>query len=130
LVCDNELPDAPIIYATDSFEELTGYSGSEIKGRNCRFLQNPPASAAVLMEDPEIVLRFQKYNEPLLSELRHRIAKGEEGQVKIVNYRKDGRPFFNILTVIPITFKDMDGSERKLIVGFQVDEKDIKGFLG
>jgi hypothetical protein len=82
------------------------------------------------MEDPEIVLKCQKYNEPLLSELRHRIAKGEEGQVKIVNYRKDGRPFLNILTVIPITFKDMDGSERKYIVGFQVDEKDVKGFVG
>ncbi|PFH56403.1 hypothetical protein XA68_16553 [Ophiocordyceps unilateralis] len=39
VVCDLDLPDAPIIYASDSFCDMTGYSKAEIIGRNCRFLQ-------------------------------------------------------------------------------------------
>ena len=32
-------PDNPIVYASPSFFELTGYSPAEVLGRNCRFLQ-------------------------------------------------------------------------------------------
>ncbi len=39
LICDNTLPDQPIIYANDTFEGMTLYSKEEILGRNCRFLQ-------------------------------------------------------------------------------------------
>ena len=31
--------DCPIVYASDGFYELTGYSAAETIGRNCRFLQ-------------------------------------------------------------------------------------------
>ena len=31
----------PIIYSNPGFEELTGYSDSEVIGKNCRFLQGP-----------------------------------------------------------------------------------------
>jgi PAS domain-containing protein len=39
IVTDPDLDDHPIVYASDAFCELTGYSRSEIQGRNCRFLQ-------------------------------------------------------------------------------------------
>ena len=39
--------DLPIIYASPSFFDCTGYMPAEVLGRNCRFLQvNPPAGAA------------------------------------------------------------------------------------
>jgi hypothetical protein len=36
---DPTLPDCPIVFASDSFLELTGYAREEVLGRNCRFLQ-------------------------------------------------------------------------------------------
>lgn len=42
VLCDLFLPDAPVVYASDTFLAVTGYSRDEILGRNCRFLQSPP----------------------------------------------------------------------------------------
>ena len=36
---DPDQEDNPIVYANEVFELITGYSNSEIIGRNCRFLQ-------------------------------------------------------------------------------------------
>merc|ERR1712093_347760 len=46
-----------------------------------------------------------------------KIDAGLEARVHFTNYRKDGSPFTNILTLIPITW---DG--RNYIVGFQADK--------
>jgi PAS domain-containing protein len=32
--------DHPIVYASPTFQRLTGYDASEIMGKNCRFLQS------------------------------------------------------------------------------------------
>ena len=39
VIADATRKDYPIIYCPDSFCELTGYSASEVIGKNCRFLQ-------------------------------------------------------------------------------------------
>lgn len=39
VVTDPSLPDNPIVYASQGFLNLTGYSLDQILGRNCRFLQ-------------------------------------------------------------------------------------------
>ena len=44
VISDPHLPDCPIVFASDAFMELTGYSREEILGRNCRFLQVHPSS--------------------------------------------------------------------------------------
>ncbi|KAL6623706.1 hypothetical protein ACP70R_033585 [Stipagrostis hirtigluma subsp. patula] len=41
VITDPRLPDNPIIFASDSFLQLTEYSREEILGRNCRFFQGP-----------------------------------------------------------------------------------------
>uniref|UniRef100_A0A0A9DM67 Phot1 n=1 Tax=Arundo donax TaxID=35708 RepID=A0A0A9DM67_ARUDO len=41
VIIDPRLPDNPIIFASDSFLQLTEYSREEILGKNCRFLQGP-----------------------------------------------------------------------------------------
>ena len=39
VVSDPNLPDCPIVFASDAFLDMTGYSRFEVLGRNCRFLQ-------------------------------------------------------------------------------------------
>ncbi|KAJ3310900.1 blue light receptor, partial [Blyttiomyces sp. JEL0837] len=41
IVVDAQVEDQPIVYASESFEKLTGYRNDEILGVNCRFLQSP-----------------------------------------------------------------------------------------
>lgn len=46
----SHLPDMPIIYASDAFISLTGYSREEILGCNCSVLNGPNTSLEVLEE--------------------------------------------------------------------------------
>ena len=39
VITDPDLTDNPIVFASESFCNLTGYQKDEIEGRNCRFLQ-------------------------------------------------------------------------------------------
>ncbi|PVH74972.1 hypothetical protein DL98DRAFT_467153 [Cadophora sp. DSE1049] len=111
VLCDSESPDHPIVYCSEAFERLTGYSSSEILGHNCRFLQHPPQA------QPSADRKVEEANEMARREVREKIDAGQEARVHFVNYRKDGSPFTNILTLIPITWEG-----RNYIVGFQADE--------
>jgi len=84
LVTDPNLPDNPITYANPAFEWMTGYSAEEVIGRNCRFLQG---------EDRE---------QPAVQELREAIREGRYLTVVLRNYKKDGTPFWNELSVSPV----------------------------
>lgn len=53
-----------------------------------------------------------------VAKIRDAIKKGEGVSVRLLNYRKDGTPFWNLLTVTPI--KTPDGKVSKF-VGVQVD---------
>jgi PAS domain-containing protein len=49
VITDPRIPDNPIIFASDSFLELTEYTREEILGRNCRSgVQNPLAHIFLL----------------------------------------------------------------------------------
>ena len=52
-VTDPQMPDNPIVYASDTFIELTGYDRAQVLGRNCRFLQGPDT-------DPDAVAKIRK----------------------------------------------------------------------
>lgn len=52
-----------------------------------------------------------------VAKLRDAIKKGEPISVRLLNYRKDGTPFWNLLTMTPI--KTPDGKVSKF-VGVQV----------
>jgi PAS domain-containing protein len=41
VISDPSLPDTPIVFASDDFLALTGYTREEVLGCNCRFLQGP-----------------------------------------------------------------------------------------
>ena len=77
VVTDPSLPDNPIVYASQGFLNLTGYSLDQILGRNCRFLQGPET-------DPKATER-----------IRHAIEQGNDLSVCLLNYRVDGTTFWN-----------------------------------
>jgi PAS domain S-box-containing protein len=83
-ISDVSLPDNPIIYANLGFERLTGYSIDETVGRNCRFLQGADTDTTTV------------------DILRKGIQDGKDTTVEILNYRKDGEPFWNRLSVNPV----------------------------
>ena len=111
VVCDIEKHDLPIVYCSDMFERLTGYSRHEILGRNCRFLQAPDGKVQSGMK--------RKYcDDKSVLYLKNQISQRTEAQLSLINYRKGGQPFMNLLTMIPITWET---NELKYFVGFQVD---------
>lgn len=112
VVCNVLLADCPIVYVSEVFERMTGYTKNEILGRNCRFLQSPVGrvEAGAYREFVDNTAVFY---------LSNRIAARREAQRSLINYRKGGQPFTNLLTMIPITGED--DKETKYYVGFQVD---------
>ncbi|SEP45776.1 PAS domain S-box-containing protein [Methylobacterium sp. ap11] len=84
VMTDPGRPDNPIVFANPAFCRVTGYEEHEVMGRNCRFLQGPDT-------DPAAIAR-----------VRQAVAQGEPVQVDILNYRKDGRPFWNAMTLTPV----------------------------
>lgn len=74
----------PMIYVNDAFYTLTGYLPEEVLGRNCRILQGRDT-------DPETV-----------TAIRRAIQRQESIEVTLLNYRKDGAPFWNHLSLSPM----------------------------
>ena len=111
VVCDVSQHDIPIVYCSDVFERLTGYTKHEILGRNCRFLQSPDGKIT-----PGIKRKY--VDDQSVMRIKTMISQRQEIQISIINYRKGGQPFMNLLTMIPITW---DSDEIKYYVGFQVD---------
>ena len=63
-------------------------------------------------------LQGQDTDTSTVAELRKCISEGRECTVRLLNYSKDGRPFWNMLTVAPI--RDVEGKPR-FLVGVQID---------
>ncbi|KAG0144820.1 hypothetical protein CROQUDRAFT_46715 [Cronartium quercuum f. sp. fusiforme G11] len=113
VVVDARKPDLPIIHVSASFSVLTGYEDWEICGRNCRVLQSPPNAEPITKGSK------RKYSDPTAAyHMKAHIMAGKESQSSIVNYRKNGEPFVNLVTVIPITW---GSDEIAYYIGFQVD---------
>ena len=96
-LADPAAEDCPILYANPHFEALTGYSAAEAVGRNCRFLQGEGTDRAEV------------------SRLSAALVEGRPAEICLLNYRKDGSPFHNFLSVTPIRI----GRGRSLLVGSQ-----------
>lgn len=84
VITDPSKPDNPIVFCNEAFERLSGYTRDEIIGVNCRFLQGPDT-------DRDTVRR-----------IHDAIAAGHAINVDLLNYRKDGTPFWNALYLSPV----------------------------
>ncbi|KAI8638343.1 putative white-collar-1a protein [Parasitella parasitica] len=111
LVTDARQYDCPIVYCSPTFENLTGYLANEIVGRNCRFLQAP---------DGQVTCGSRRTytDNQAVYHLKAQMLQNREHQASIINYRKGGQPFVNLITVIPIC---NDNNEVAFFVGLQVD---------
>lgn len=85
LVVNSELEDQPVVYANDAFYKMIGYSEAETLGRNGRFLHG------------------EKTAKKASDKIRACVDAEESGIVEIVNYRKNGTPFWNEITVQPLS---------------------------
>lgn len=100
VVTDPLQTDNPVIFANPAFLRLTGYRANEVLGRNCRFLQGPDTDFKAV----QAVRRAVLGHEPITIEL--------------VNYRRDGTPFWNALFISPVFGQD---GELLYYFGSQLD---------
>jgi len=100
LLVDAGQPNMPIVVANPAFSTITGYSHAEVIGRNCRFLQGAGTDPAAVEE--------------ICTGIRER----RDINVTLLNYRKDGTPFWNQLEISPV-FDDSGACTH--FIGIQQD---------
>nr|AML76925.1 putative LOV domain-containing protein [Anticharis glandulosa] len=95
----NELPDSftitdpyisghPIVYASKGFLKMVGYSKDEVIGKNGRIFQGPETDRRAVME------------------IREAIREGRSIEISLLNYRKDGTPFWMLFHLCPVFSKE------------------------
>jgi PAS domain S-box-containing protein len=99
-ITDPAQPDNPIVWVNPAFTTTTGYEADEVLGRNCRLLQGPDT-------DPRVV-----------ADMGRSLAAGQPLTTTLLNYRRDGTPFWNELSVSPV--RDRAGTITHF-VGVQAD---------
>lgn len=99
-ISDANAPDQPLIYVNPAFEQITGYTASEVLGHNCRFLQG------------------EDRHQDALNQLRLALQQGQDCTVVLRNYRQDGTLFWNELRIAPV--RDEQGNLTHFI-GLQRD---------
>ncbi|MCJ8203700.1 PAS domain-containing protein [Pseudomonas sp. RGM2987] len=92
--------DNILIYVNPAFERLTGYSRDEILYQDCRFLQSGDR------------------DQPSLARIRRALKEGGACREVLRNYRKDGTPFWNELSLTTVK-NEADG--HTYFVGVQKD---------
>ena len=95
----------PLVYANDEFRQTTGYEWEDIANRNCRFLQG------------------ERTDEESVAKIKQALDAEKPVRTELLNYRKNGTPFWNELSLAPV--EDADGTTTHF-VGFQQDVTDRK----
>lgn len=97
--------DDPITFVNEGFLQITGYEREEVLGRDCRFLQGPETQ------------------EDRIDEIRDAIEQNEPVTTELINYTKEGEPFWNRLSITPVT-DDRDNVTH--YVGVQQDITEMR----
>lgn len=100
VVAEKEGEDNILIYVNPAFERLTGYGRDEILYQDCRFLQSGDR------------------DQPSLESIRMTLKEGGACRQILRNYRKDGTPFWNELSLSTVK-NEADG--HTYFVGVQKD---------
>lgn len=105
-ITDPSIAGHPIVFASKGFLKMSGYSIEEVVGKNGRMFQGP------------------KTNRQSVMEIREAIREERAMQTSMINYRKDGTPFWMLFHVCPVFSKD-DGRVTNF-VGVQIPIVKIK----
>ncbi len=84
IVTDATLPGNPITFANKAFLNLSGYTMEELLGQDPHFMNGEKT-------DPAAVRRYETA-----------IAEGRDETLEILQYRKDGTPFWSMLFASPL----------------------------
>ncbi|KAK7307137.1 hypothetical protein VNO77_39943 [Canavalia gladiata] len=83
-ITDPSIPGHPIVFASLGFLKMTGYARQEVVGRSGSMFQGPKTSRRSVME------------------IREAVRQERNAQVVLLNYRKDGTPFWMLFCVCPV----------------------------
>ena len=100
VVADLRETDQPLVYINEAFAKLTGYHQKEIIGKNCRFLQG------------------ELSNRDTINQLKKSISARECCFYDLLNYKKNGVPFWNRLVLFPVGYSEDDIA---FYVGIQIN---------
>src|SRR3954452_6278049 len=84
LVTDATLPGNPIIFTNQAFIELSGYTEGELLGQDPHFMNGEQT-------DADAIWQYETA-----------INEGRDNTVEILQYRKDGKPFWAMLFASPL----------------------------
>ncbi|XP_057761793.1 protein TWIN LOV 1 [Arachis stenosperma] len=87
-ITDPSIPGHPIIFASQGFLKMTGYDRDEVVGRGGAMFQGDRTSRRSVME------------------VREAVRNDRSCQVSLLNYRKDGTPFWMLFHVSPVFGRD------------------------
>ncbi|MBB4862155.1 PAS domain S-box-containing protein [Pseudomonas nitritireducens] len=100
VVAEQEGEDSILIYANAAFERLTGFAADDILYQDCRFLQGSERQQAGL------------------AAIRQAIRAGQPCRQVLRNFRKDGTPFWNELSISPVR---NEADQLTYFIGIQRD---------
>jgi PAS domain S-box-containing protein len=83
-----DAPGPKIIYVNDAFTEMTGYTAQEALGKSPRFLQGPETDKEALQQ------------------LKTALQNWQPCAITVLNYKKDGQPFWCNMQIKPIANAD------------------------
>jgi PAS domain S-box-containing protein len=84
IITDQRQAHEPIVYINRAVTRMTGYSREELLGQNCRIFSG------------------QYRDQPGLEEVRTAIRNGQTAVVELLQQRKDGTLWFNLLSLSPL----------------------------
>lgn len=96
--------DDPIVFASDGLGALSGYSIAEMVYKNCRFFQG------------------QGTRRSCVERMRNSFARNDEATELVLNYTKDGRPYWNLVFMARLV--GADGTVR-FHLGGQIDVSEM-----
>ncbi len=99
-IVDAQAQDFPITYVNQAFQSMTGYAKTEILGRSYFLFYGVDA-------DPRLV-----------NEIKGTISKGESFHGEMLNFKKNGKKYWNSLRIAPV--RDAHGTVTHYI-GIQTD---------
>ncbi|XP_058777249.1 protein TWIN LOV 1 [Vicia villosa] len=83
-ITDPSISGHPIVFASHAFLKMTGFTRDEVVGRGGAMFQGPATCRRAVMQ------------------IREAVREEREVQVVLVNYRKNGTPFWVLLNVCPV----------------------------
>lgn len=101
IVVDHRSRDLPVVFVNPAFCQMTGYTESELLGATVKLLAGPESDR----QDIDLIDRATKAGQPL--------------SLTMKSYRKDGTPFWNQISLAPVT------DDRRVVTHYTAIMRDI-----